>query len=208
MIKTKKATIKYLSLQNRPVLNQIIKQHNILNVSRMNIHDLRDLMYKKRVREYDPDYREPKYLLRAPQIQVSAKELKAKVAEQKDLTVKYVKKVVEKNKIIKGKDAELISHAKKLKISRESYVKGVKQNIMQNKQLKEFANDLSKMNISEKESKAYVQKLLTHNKFLDGARLDSIGKISVNEKKSKEYISELLKYVEFLKKNQSFTKKK
>tara|TARA_R110002096_G_scaffold320287_1_gene514325 strand:- start:13 stop:555 length:543 start_codon:yes stop_codon:yes gene_type:complete len=176
MIKTKKATIKYLSLQNRPVLNQIIKQHNILNVSRMNIHDLRDLMYKKRVREYDPDYREPKYLLRAAQVQVSAKELKAKVAQQKDLTVKYVKKVVEKNKIIKVKDAELLGKAselegkdKKLKITRGNYVKGVKKGIIQDKKIKEFKNVLDKMNVSDAESKKYVDELVKYNKFLKNA---------------------------------------
>lgn len=107
MIKTRKATEKYLENQKRPILNKIIKQHNIIGVSRMNINDLRDLMYKKRVHEYDTDFKEPRYLLRPRQIQETTADLKKKVHHESERKVHYVKEVVKKNKIIKLRDDEL-----------------------------------------------------------------------------------------------------
>jgi len=108
-ISTPRASKEYLKAQKRPMLNKIIKQHNIVNVSRMNITDLRDLMYKKKVREHDPNFTQPTYDLRAAQIQPKMKDLKKSLAEidrklkeQKTKTVKYVKKVIKKTKTIKG----------------------------------------------------------------------------------------------------------
>jgi hypothetical protein len=108
-ISTPRASKEYLKAQKRPMLNKIIKQHNIINVSRMNITDLRDLMYKKKVREHDPNFTQPTYDLRAAQIQPKMKDLKKSLAEidkklkeQKTKTVKYVKKVIKKTKTIKG----------------------------------------------------------------------------------------------------------
>jgi len=109
MIKTKKASKSYLAKASRELLNKIVKQHNIKNTSRMKISDLRDLMFQKRVREHDPNFTEPSYPLRAPQIQPKIKDLKKSIAdidkklkEQKKKTVKFVKKVIKKKKTIKG----------------------------------------------------------------------------------------------------------
>lgn len=108
-ISTPRASKEYLKAQKRPMLNKIIKQHNIINVSRMNITDLRELMYRKKVRELDENFVPPKAKLRAPQVQVKVKELKKQISdidkklkEQKQKTVKFVKKVVQKKKRIKG----------------------------------------------------------------------------------------------------------
>lgn len=108
-ISTPRASKEYLKAQKRPMLNKIIKQHNIVNVSRMNITDLRDLMFKKKVRELDENFVPPTPNLRAPQIQPKMKDLKKSLAEidrklkeQKTKTVKYVKKVIKKTKTIKG----------------------------------------------------------------------------------------------------------
>ena len=69
----------------------------------MSITDLRELMYKKKVREHDPNFVPPTPSLRAPQVQVKVKDLKKQIAEidanlkkQKAKTVKFVKKVVQK----------------------------------------------------------------------------------------------------------------
>jgi len=109
MIKTKKASKSYLEKASRELLNKIVKQHNIKNTSRMKISDLRDLMFQKRVREHDPNFTEPSYPLRAPQIQPKIKDLKKSIAdidkklkEQKKKTIKFVKKVIKKKKTIKG----------------------------------------------------------------------------------------------------------
>jgi len=109
MINTPKASKSYLAKASRELLNKIVKQHNIKNTSRMKISDLRDLMYQKRVRQHDPDFREPNFNLRPPQVQVKIKDLKKSIADidkklkqQKLKTVKYVKKVVQKKKTIKG----------------------------------------------------------------------------------------------------------
>ena len=110
MIKTKKATEKYLENQKRPVLNKIVLQHNIIGVSRMNIHDLRHLMLMKRVHEYDPTFKEPKYLLRSQQVQVSSKVLKQNVQDEKNKTVHYVKEVIKKNKTIKSRDEQITDY--------------------------------------------------------------------------------------------------
>jgi len=108
-ISTPRASKEYLKAQKRPMLNKIIKQHNIINVSRMNITDLRELMYRKKVREHDPNFIPPRANLRPPQVQVKIKDLKKSIADidkklkqQKLKTVKYVKKVVQKKKTIKG----------------------------------------------------------------------------------------------------------
>ena len=109
MIKTKRASKDYLKNASRDLLNKIVKQHNIKNTSRMKISDLRDLMFQKRVREFDSSFTEPTFTLRAAQIQPKLKDLQKelkeidkKLKEQKSKTVKYVKKVVVKRKKIKG----------------------------------------------------------------------------------------------------------
>ena len=109
MINTPKASKSYLAKASRELLNKIVKQHNIKNTSRMKISDLRDLMFQKRVRQHDPNFTEPNYQLRAPQVQPKIKDLKKSIAdidkklkEQKAKTVKFVKKVIRKKKKIKG----------------------------------------------------------------------------------------------------------
>ena len=109
MIKTKKASRDYLAKASRELLNRIVKQHNIKNVSRMKINDLRDIMFQKRVREYDSSFNEPTYNLRDQQIQPKIKDLKKSIAdidrklkEQKKKTIKFVKKVIVKKKKLKG----------------------------------------------------------------------------------------------------------
>jgi chromosome segregation ATPase len=125
-ISTPRASKEYLKAQKRPMLNKIIKQHNIINVSRMNITDLRDLMYKKKVREHDPNFTQPTYELRAAQIQPKIKDLKKrldeidkKLKEQKNKTVKYVKKVVRKAKTIRGQKEQIKDQKELLKDAKE-----------------------------------------------------------------------------------------
>ena len=139
-ISSPRASKEYLKAQKRPMLNKIIKQHNIVNVSRMNITDLRDLMYKKKVREHDPNFTPPTYDLRAAQIQPKMKDLKKrlveidkKLKEQKNKTVKYVKKVVRKTKTIKGQkelikgQAEIIKDAEEIDKMSEDVIKSLEQ---------------------------------------------------------------------------------